>query len=637
MASSIGVYKRLVGYLRPYLFRLAIGIAAGFLVGGSLFGVFHYSRDVLQSLIPASMTGKIGGAGKTSPAADVPSEPVPDAVAEPVPDAVAELPDWQRFLAERFNIQATSDEGKITGAFLLLTMIGLPLAFALKALGSYLNRYYMAWVGTRVIRDIRDDLFHSMTHQSLGFYGRCDVGNLISRSTNDTALVEKAVSQTIADLSRCPIEILVCVIYIVLATIQTRMFAALPALGIAFVLVVLPIIFLGRYIKGITKVALNRISVLVSRMQETFTGIRVVKAFHMEEAELARFREINRGYFKSVIRALRAEILMNPLMELVAVLFVCIGAVYCYQTGIVIEDVVPIILAVTMAYRPIKQLAKVNASLQRSAAAADRIFELIDTDTALPEAPNPRRKETFSDRIIFDNVTFQYQPESPRILDGVSFELKRGEVIAFVGETGSGKTTVANLLARFYDATTGTISIDGIDIRDLAIADVRRIIGIVSQETILFNDTIASNIAYGSAGASRQEIIAAATQANAHEFIMENPDGYERVVGEKGFVLSGGQRQRIAIARAILRNPPILILDEATSALDTVTERLVQEALNHLMENRTVFAIAHRLSTIKHADQICLLEKGRIVERGTHDELYAREGRYRHLCDIQFS
>jgi len=247
------------------------------------------------------------------------------------------------------------------------------------------------------------------------------------------------------------------------------------------------------------------------------------------------------------------------------------------------------------------------------------------------------RVDTFADRVSFENVTFAYDPGSPKVLHDVSFEVRKGDVVAFVGETGSGKTTVANLLARFYDPSVGHIRLDGHDLRDMEIASLRKLIGMVTQETILFNETVADNIRYGNPGASLEEVEAAARKANAHEFIMAEPTGYDRVVGEKGFLLSGGQRQRVAIARAILRNPPILILDEATSALDTATEQLVQEAINRVMTDRTVFAIAHRLSTIKHANLICVLDKGQIVERGTHDELYEAGGLYRKLCDMQFA
>ncbi len=622
MSSSLRTYKRLLGFTRPYVLRLAIGIGAGFLVGGSLLGVFHYSEDLLRPFDRAQTTVAVVDGVAAAPAA-------------------SRLPlsadGWQAQLADRFGIEMTTPDGRMTGAFLAITILALPLFIGLKALATYVNHYYMQWVGSRVIRDLRDGMFANLQRQSLGFYGRCDVGSLISRCTNDAAMVEKAVSQTIADLTRCPIEVAVCLAFIVYKAYQSNLTGVLPGLLILFPLIILPIVVLGRYIKGLTRQALQQISTLTSRMQETFSGIRVVKAFHMEMSELARFQEVNRRYFKSIVRAFRAELLMNPMMELVAVVAICIGAVLCYQRDVLLTDIGPVALAAVTAYRPFKQLAKVNAGIQRSTAAAERIFELLDADNWLPEAADPRRVGEFTDSIRFADVSFQYQPQDPQILTDINFELKRGQVIAFVGETGSGKTTIANLLARFYDPTSGQILLDGLDLRQIETAALRRLIGIVTQETILFNDTIANNIAYGSPTASHEAIVAAAKQANAHEFILENAEGYQRVIGEKGFVLSGGQRQRLAIARAILRNPPILILDEATSALDTVTERLVQEALNRLMANRTVFAIAHRLSTIKHADQICVLDKGRIVEIGTHEELFQKNGVYRHLCDIQFA
>jgi len=617
LASSASVYKRLIGLARPYAPRLAIGILAGFLVGGSLIGVFSYVKDVVTPFTPA-------------PAA---VEQVDPGVPSPVP----ELDGWQKRLVDYFGIEPTTEDGRITRGMLVITLLGVPLFFLLKAGATYINRYFMRWVGARVIRDIRDEVFANLQHQSLTFHGKCDIGSLISRCTNDIVLIEKAVSQTIADLTRCPVEVAACFGFVIWKSIDAGLTSLLPGLLILVVLVILPIVILGRLVKNITRKALKQVAGLISRMQETLTGIRVVKAFHMEETEISRFKALNRRYFKSMVRALRAELAMQPLMEVVAVIAICAGALMCYQKGVTLADLAPVVLAVVTAYRPLKQLAKVNVSIQRSSAAAERIFELMDLDTALPEASDPTAMTEFAEKIVFDRVRLQYSPEEPLVIDDMSFELERGHMIAFVGETGSGKTTVANLLARFYDPTAGAITIDGIDLRKVEIASLRRLVGVVNQETILFNDTIANNIAYGTPGASMDDVISAAKQANAHEFIMENPEGYERVVGEKGFVLSGGQCQRVAIARAILRNPPILILDEATSALDTVTERLVQEALGHLMENRTVFAIAHRLSTIKHADQIYLLDKGRIVENGTHDELYEHDGRYRHLCDIQFS
>jgi len=283
----------------------------------------------------------------------------------------------------------------------------------------------------------------------------------------------------------------------------------------------------------------------------------------------------------------------------------------------------------------VKQLSKVAAQIERGRAALSRIYSLLDTDFSLPESSAPVRKAGFEDRVHFDNVDFSYKGSGDRTIKNATFDIARGSLVAVVGGTGSGKTTLANLLARFYDPESGSITMDGVDLRQIDVGDLRRLVGVVTQETVLFNDTIASNIAYGSPTATREQIVDAAKMANAHDFIAAQPEGYDRVVGEKGFSLSGGERQRVAIARAILKNPPILILDEATSALDTVTERLVQDAINKLMANRTTFAIAHRLSTIRNAHLILVMDKGAIIERGTHEQLYAANGNYRKLCDMQ--
>ena len=640
MSNTIAVYRRLVSYTRRYWVRMGLGILSGVLAGGSLLGIFTSSGLLVM---PFEGTGTKAAA--QAPAAEVapavpamPDAPVPAASAQPLPPAVKHnaFMDMANRVSARLGIPMYVN-GRMSWQFLALALIGLPLSFLFKSLCTYCNQYYMRWVGARVVRDLRDDLFANLQGQSLKYYGKCDIGGLISRCTHDTFLIESTISQTIGDLTRAPVEILVSVGFIVYAGVQRGLIGPLLGLLLIFPIVVLPIVIMGNRVKRYTRTALKGISGLASRMQETLTGIRVVKAFHMESAEVQRFREMGRDYFRAVVGALRAELLMTPLMELVGVAGACAGVVFCYARGINPSDIIPIAIAAVYAYRPIKQLAKANASVQRSVAAGERIFSLLDIDTSLPEAPDAVRIAEFKDRIVFDHVGFRYEPTDPAVISDISLELRRGQVIAFVGETGSGKTTIAGLLARFFDPTEGRVTLDGVDLRQVETAALRKLVGVVTQETLLFNDTIASNIAYGSPEATREQIVEAARQANAHEFIEANPEGYERVVGEKGFVLSGGQRQRIAIARAILRNPPILILDEATSALDTVTERLVQDALARLMKNRTVFAIAHRLSTIKHADQILVVENGRIAERGTHDELYAAGGHYRRLCDLQFA
>jgi subfamily B ATP-binding cassette protein MsbA len=456
---------------------------------------------------------------------------------------------------------------------------------------------------------------------------------LISRNTNDTAAVERAVSSSIADLTRAPAELFALAAFVLMYSVNHDIIELTISLFVVIPLCVVPILVLGRQIKKYSHYYLSRISDLVSRMHETFTGIRVIKAFHTEEQEAARFYQQNRDYFRNVLKAMRAELLMTPLMEFVGVICVCLFMVLCYAKGIRLSEIIPMGAAALMAYQPMKRIAKINNELQRSSAAGERIFEMLGLDDILPEAASPVAITRFENRIVFDHVAFSYEPDDDPLISDIYLEIPKGEVVAFVGSTGSGKTTLANLLARFYDPTGGKITIDGVDLRDIEIASLRKLIGVVGQDAILFNDTIANNIAYGSSDATREQIEDAARQANVHDFIIAEPDGYDTVVGDKGSRLSGGQCQRVAIARAILRNPQILILDEAMSALDTVTEQLVQEQLFKLMENRTVFAIAHRLSTVRDANCIFVIDDGAIVEQGTHDELMAQNGHYRKLAD----
>ncbi len=615
-SETFYTFKRLITtFAKPYTARLTVGILAGFLAGGSLFGMLSFMPGLIQSF-------------EASPPAERPVDQV-----EATGDRVGSI----ERLAEKYGISATRENGQMTWNFMLLTIGGMVVVMLVKAGATFVNRYCLRWVGARVVVDLRNALFASLQNQSLTFYGKIDVGRLISRCTYDTALVENAIAKTIADLARAPIEIMAAAAFILITAAKNDLGEVVIGLFLVFPLCVLPIVILGRFVKRYTRRALERISDLVSRMQENFTGIRVVKAFHMEEAEKSRFEAMNQKYFKVIIRALRVELAMTPLMEFVGVICACGFVAYCYARGISLDQILPIGAAAVFAYKPLKQLAKINVDVQRTVAAGERLFELLDTDTSLPEAENPIQVRDFTDRIVFDHVGFAYEPGGLPVLTDIGLDIPKGSVVAFVGETGSGKTTVANLLARFYDPVSGSILLDGMNLKDLEIASLRQLVGVVTQETILFNDTIANNIKYGTLQATMDEVVEAAKKANAHEFIIAEKEGYDRVVGEKGFLLSGGQRQRLAVARAILKNPPILILDEATSALDTATEHLVQEAINRVMADRTVFAIAHRLSTIKHADQICVLDKGIIVERGTHQELYDAGGRYRKLCDMQFS
>ena len=537
----------------------------------------------------------------------------------------------------KFSFEVSDRNGRVAWQIFLVYIAFFVLAWVVKNIATYLNHYCTFWVGAKVVSDMREEIFRKLTQQSLRFYGNMDVGQLVSRCTNDTSAIESAVSSSIADLTCAPIQIISCLIAIFLACRQYNSYSLMIILLIGMPLIVLPVHSLSRRVRRYFNNSFARIAEVFSRMVEVFSGIRVVIAYHTEEQECSIFRKINRKYLQQCIRALRLQLLMSPAMETVTVTATLVFLLYSYGQGVSITELSALLTPAFMAYQPIKSLSRVFAQIQRSMAAADRYFELIDTDTSLPEKKDAVEFAEFKDAIRLENAVFSYD-NSRNILDGVTLEIPRGHVVAVVGETGSGKTTIANLIARFYDVTGGRVTIDGIDVRDYSIDSLRKMIGVVTQEAILFNDTIANNIAYGCSDVTREEIIEAAKLANAHDFIMggNHAEHYDSNVGEKGFKLSGGEKQRVAIARAILRNPPILILDEATSALDTVTEKQVQEALNRVMSNRTVFAIAHRLSTIRHANCIVVLKEGRIAEFGTHEELLKLNGLYRKLHDTQF-
>jgi ATP-binding cassette, subfamily B, bacterial MsbA len=602
MQNHLVLYRRLLAYALPYKRRLIIGLVAGLMAGGSLVGVLRLLPNAFMAF-------------------DTQSKEASGLLAQ---------------LAQRFDLPLQDLHGGVSLPFLLLSVIALALTFGFKALATYVNRYYLRWVGARVVMDLRNAAFAKLNDQSLLYFGQSDVGQLISNLTNDTNAVENSVSNSIADLTRAPIELLAIVVTIIMTTAEHGTWELMTIIFLVMPLCCVPIILLAQRVKRFYRAALRRISELVTRMHENFTSVRVIKAFHTEAFENERFAQVNKQYFRQVLKSLRAELLMTPLMEVVAMLMVCCLLVYCHIHAINLPDIMPLLGAAILAYDPIKRLAKVNAELQRSLAAAERVFTILDTHTRLPELADPIKPTELRTEIIFEAVHFAYGADR-QVLQDINMHIRKGQMVAVVGETGSGKSTMAGLLARFFDPTAGRILLDGVPLPDLEVASLRGLIGVVTQETILFNETIAFNIAYGSPGATREQVEAAARQANAHEFIASFPEGYERVVGEKGFVLSGGQRQRVAIARAILRNPQILILDEATSALDAKTEALVQEALNHLMQDRTVFAIAHRLSTVRQADCIFVLDQGRVVEQGSHDELMRAGGRYHRLCELSLS
>jgi len=643
-------YGRLYQYARKYRGRLLIGLIAGFVTAGSWVPIFQVIQPVLRQVQRADEQshGIVPAAHEAQPAKPAsPHVALDDNLKDLIKQDTADARDGKREVAlpawfdkaerhaNRLGISFRDAQGHMTGQLLLLTLFVVPLVMLLKMVAMYMNHYFLRWAGTKVVQDFRVAMFRHLQSQGLHFFGRTDVGQLMSRCTSDPQMVDHVISHTLADLCRAPFEILVSVGYVIYFAVKNDMLETLVLVLFGFPLILLPMAILGSLVRRWSRRALHRISFISSKIHENLTCIRVVKAYHTEEYEIERYRQVNQHYVKSVLRALRIELLITPSVECVGIFLIFIFVIYCFFRKIAIHEIVPLVVPFLVAYRPMKQLGKVQAQIERGRAALARMFSLLDTDFSLPMVANPVRKASFDDRVRFDHVDFRYGEGPELTIKDVSFEIPRGSVVAVVGGTGSGKTTLANLLARFYDPVAGSVTMDGIDMRQIDIGDLRNLIGVVTQETVLFNDTIAFNIAYGTPDATREEVIAAAKLANAHDFIVAQPEGYDRVAGEKGFALSGGERQRVAIARAILKNPPILILDEATSALDTVTERLVQDAINKLMANRTTFAIAHRLSTIRNADLILVLDKGRIIERGTHEQLYTASGVYRKLCDMQ--
>ncbi|MEI6211179.1 MAG: ABC transporter ATP-binding protein [bacterium] len=618
------LYRRLFSHILRYRTHLLVGVASGLVVGSSVFVMLQVSWQMLT--VVESNVNTVPAVAPAAPAGAV-----------DLPPAAVKWTRQAERLADLIGVPVARADGRVTWQFLALGMLALLVVVLGRQVAIYLNQYCLRWLGARVVRDQRDQQFEAIESQSLSFYGRMDVGRLISRSVADTSVVDGVISQTVADISRAPFEILGAIVFVVLFAQKKDMFDLLVLAILGFPLCIVPVIVLGRRVRNWTHRSLERISDLVVRMHENFTCIRVVKAFHTEAAEIGRFAEENRNYFKTIMRAIRVELLISPAMEVVGVCLGCIFLLVCVCKGLHLSDMAVIAVAGVIVYKPIRQLSRIVPTLERGAAALTRIFETIDFNERLPERPDAVRKTSFDDRIVFEDASFRYTAAGQPVIRHASFAIPRGSTVAVVGATGSGKTTLANLLARFYDPTDGCVRMDGVDLRDIKIADLRKLVGVLTQETLLFNETVAFNIAYGTPDATQAEIEEAARKANAHAFIAAHPDGYNRVAGEKGFVLSGGERQRVAIARIMLRNPPILILDEATSALDTVTERQVQEEIALAMANRTTFAIAHRLSTIRRANLILVVEQGVIVERGTHDELYAANGAYRRLCDMQFS
>jgi subfamily B ATP-binding cassette protein MsbA len=503
-----------------------------------------------------------------------------------------------------------------------------------KGLFTFLSSYLMKGVGHRVVKRLRDDLFTHLVYQSSGYFDRVHTGDLVQRLTDDVSKIHQAISGSMADFIE---EIFI--LFALLVGVFVIDYRLAIAAFVVTPLAIIPLALFSRQLKKKSAVGQKKMSQIYSLLHEGITGNKIIKAFTSEDFEIKKFFQATASYFRTSMKLAWIGSLSSPFMEfiggVVGAFILYVGTRRISQGAISPGDFGSFVMAIFMMYTPINRLNRANNVIQQAIASHHRIGEVLHELPLIQDSPAAYPMPSAQGRVTFDKVSFGYNETRPTLKD-ISFEVGRFQTAAFVGLSGAGKTTIISLLSRFYDPTSGKILIDGIDVREVTLKSLRSQLGLVTQETILFNDTVRNNIAYGLGEVPVERIIEVAQAAQAHEFITALPQGYDTSIGEGGGLLSSGQRQRLAIARALLKNPPILILDEATSALDTESERFIQIALTNLMKNRTTLVIAHRISTIRNADRIFVVDSGRIVEEGNHDELYGLNGIYRKLYDLQF-
>ena len=598
----IAFFRQLFPFVRPYRGRLLLGTLCGVFYALSNPALMVAVKLVCEIVFP------------------------PPGSAPPVAELLRKAPRLQEHLPQWLSQLQVS--GSKTGV--VLAIFTIPLVMGLRCLFAYLNNYLMNWVAMRSIADLQIKLFGHLQDLSLSFFHTARTGELMSRLNNDCTALHNVIASSFASMIKDPISVISLVCVLLLAQPRLTLISL-----VVFPLCVVPIVIYGRKARKSVQAAQTHAAELAHLMQESFSANRIIKAYNLEATVLGKFRETSKKCVGHMMRIVRAQDLPSQLIEFFASVGIALVFLYvAFVTRSQMSDFVQFIGSIFLMYQPIKAISRLHNQLEQGRAASRHIFSLLASRPTVVEPAQPVPLRAAGADIHFDHVDFDYG-EKP-VLRDVHLTAKAGQLVALVGSSGSGKTTITNLLLRFYDPQKGGVRIGDTDIRTVSLRDLRNQIAVVTQETVLFNDTIYQNIGLGSAGSSNGEIEAAARHAHAHGFIMEKERGYATVVGERGVQLSGGQRQRLAIARAILRNAPILILDEATSALDTESERAVQEALEELMRGRTTICIAHRLSTIQKADLIVVLDQGRIVESGRHAELMARGGLYRKLHELQF-
>ncbi|MFO1488178.1 MAG: ABC transporter ATP-binding protein [Verrucomicrobiota bacterium] len=599
---------RLWAYVRPYRTRFILGSICG-TVYGLTNGVFILAIKGVVDLIYSDT-------GKTH-----------------IHDQLAKAPAFLKPMANQLIQWIPELEAPATHGGWILLFSTIPTIMFFRVFLGYMSIYLTNWVAANAVADLRTKLFSHLQNMPLSFFGRTSTGELISRVSSDTGMLYQIIGNSFSSIFKDPVTILVllCVQLALRPSLIIVSFIVMPVC-------IAPMIIFGRKVRKSAREIQGHTSDLTKLMHESFSGNRIVKAYNLEERVVTQFKATTRKFISHTMRVLRANEIPSQLMEFLAAVGVALVLIYFESQPKADRptqgDFMMFIMSVVMLYPSVKALTRLHNQLHQAEAASSRVFELLETKSDIIEPAKPVALKARGSDIQFENIDFNYG-EKP-VLRGINLTVKAGQLVALVGSSGSGKTTMTNLLLRFYDPQRGAIRIGGTDIRQVATADLRSQIALVTQDTILFNDTIRNNIALGRPGATDAEIEAAAKAANAHEFIIQKPNSYDSGVGEKGVNVSGGQKQRISIARAILRDAPILVLDEATSALDTKSERIVQAELDKLMIGRTTICIAHRLSTIQKADVIIVMSEGRIVESGTHAELLQRGGVYQRLYELQF-